>query len=462
MVHAQTRVSVDPSAVEGLAGALRGRLVQPEDNDYQEARSVWNAMIDRRPALIAQCAGVADVIQALAFAREHGVAVTVRGAGHSVAGKSASDDALMIDLGSMRWVQVDPEARVARVGPGAVGGDLDTETQVFGLATTGGTDSTTGVIGLTLGGGIGFLGRRFGLASDNLLSADVVLADGRVVRASEAQNVDLFWALRGGGGNFGVVTAIELRLHPVGPEVMVVQAFHPYEAAGAALRFYRDFTAEAPDEIGGYALAVNVPPVPGFPEAFHGKTAIALVVSHAGSLEDGEAALRPLAEFGDPMLKVMTPMPYAVLQQSFDAANPAGQRYFWKSQYLAGLPDEAIDVFVERADPLPGPFSAAWFEPLRGAAGRLDPAATAFPHRGAAYNFAISAGWTDPASDERAIGWTRAFHDAMTPYSTGGVYANYIGLDDVARLRAAFGENFDRLRQVKAKYDPEGVFGRWD
>ena len=462
MVQIEAPTRVDPPAVEKLASRLRGRVVGPTDDGYQQARAVWNGMIDRRPSLIAQCAGVADVIDALAVAREHGLPVTVRGAGHSVAGKSASDAGFVIDLGPMRWVHVDPESRIARVGPGAVGGDLDRETQVHGLATTGGTDSTTGVIGLTLGGGAGFLTRRFGLAIDNLLGAYVVLADGRVVHASETDNADLFWALRGGGGSFGIVTAVELRLHPLGPELMVAQAFHPYEDAGTALRFFRDFTSDAPDEVGFYALAVNVPPLPGFPEAFHGKTAIALIASYAGSLADGERALRPIGEFGEPMLKVVAAMPYAALQQSFDAANPAHERYFWKSHYLGSLTDDAIDVFVAHVDPLPGPFSAAWFEPLGGALGRVPAEATAFPHRDAAYNFAISAGWTDAADDERAVVWTRAFHDAMTPWATGGVYANYVGLDDVGHLRANFDTNLDRLREVKAKYDPEGVFGLWE
>lgn len=462
MVQTEVPMVLDPAAVEQLASELRGRVLRPSDDGYHPARAVWNGMIDRCPALIAQCAGVADVIRALAFAREHRLAVTVKGAGHSVAGKSASDGGLLIDLGPMRWVHVDPEARIARVGPGAVGGDLDTEAQVHALATTGGTDSTTGVIGLTLGGGAGFLTRRFGLAADNLVRADVVLADGRVVHASETDNADLFWALRGGGGSFGVVIAAELRLHPLGPQLMVAQAFHPYEGARAALRFFRDFTSEVPDEVGFYALAVNVPPLPGFPEAFHGKTAIAFAASYAGSLEDGEAALRPIAEFGDPVLNVVGPMPYATLQQSFDAANPAHQRYFWKSSYLRSLPDDAIDTFVARVDRLPGPFSAAWFERLGGAAGRVGPRATAFPHRDAAYNFGISAGWTDPSEDDRAVTWSRAFHDAMTPYATGGVYANYVGVDDVDHLRASFGDNLDRLRRVKAKYDPDGVFGRWD
>jgi FAD/FMN-containing dehydrogenase len=459
MAQAPTVSRLDSAAIDELASALRGQLIRPSDDDYDTARAMWNAMIDRRPALIARCTGVADIRMALAFAREHDLPVTVRGAGHSVAGRSTSDGGLMIDLGSMRWVQVDPESRTVRLGPGVVGADLDHETQAFGLATTVGTDSTTGVIGLTLGGGAGFVGRRFGLAIDNMIGADVVLPDGRLVHASATQHPDLFWALRGGGGELGVVTSVELRLHEMGPELFVAQLFHPYEAAADALRFYRDFTANAPDELACYALAVNVPPVDPFPEAYHGRTAIALVASHSGPIAEGEAALKPLVDFGEPMLRVAMPMPYVALQQSFDAGFPSGRRYFWKSQYLDRLSDEAIETFLAHADPLPGAYSAAFFEPLGGAIGRPDPTATAFPHRAAAYNFAATAGWDDPQQDELAVGWARAFHDAMAPFGTGGTYANYVGLDDLDRRRAVHGANLDRLTDVKARYDPAGVLG---
>jgi FAD/FMN-containing dehydrogenase len=452
--------STSPST-DTLADQLDGRLIGPADPEYDTARSVWNGMIDRRPAMVAACASVGDVVAALRFARQSGLSVTVRGAGHNVAGQAVADDALVIDLGPMDHVKIDPDAAVARVGPGARGADLDSASQAVGLATTGGTDSTTGVVGLTLGGGMGFLGRAFGLASDNLLGADVVLADGTRVHASETEHPDLFWALRGAGRHVGVVTEIELGLHPLGPEIAVVQAFYPFDDAIGHLRSFRDFFADAPDEAGGYALAVNVPPVDPFPAEAHGTTALAVVASHAGAVEEGLRALAPLGELGPSLLAATVPMPYAALQQAFDAGNPAGKRYFWKSGYLRELPDEAIEAFVAHADPLPGPFSAAYFEAMGGAIARTDASATAFPHRASPFNFALSAGWESPEDDRRAVGWARAFHDAMLPWSTGGLYANYTGGDDVGRLEASFGANLERLRQVKERYDPDGVFGRF-
>jgi FAD/FMN-containing dehydrogenase len=449
---------LDASAVDELVGALRGRLIQPADPEYDGARSMWNAMIDRRPALIVQCAGVADVRTAIDFARRNALPISVRGGGHSVAGRSIRDGALLIDLGPMRWVVVDPGAGTARVGPGAVGGDLDHETQAFGLATTGGTDSTTGVIGLTLGGGMGFLGRRYGLAIDNLLGADLILADGTLIHATENEHADLFWALRGGGGGFGIVTEMEFRLHPVGPELAVAQVFLPYAGALEALRFYREFTTGMDPALGCYLLAVNVPPVEPFPEAYHGKTAIAIAASHAGGVDEGMAALKPLTEFGDPIFSLLTPMPYTTLQRSFDAANPAGKRFFWKAQYFEALPDEAMEAFVKHADPLPGPYSAAFFEALGGAMAEREVGETAFPHRHAAYNFGAGGGWEDASGDEHGIAWARRVHEAMAPYSTGGLYANYVGLDDLERIQAVYGDNTARLQSIKATYDPDGVF----
>jgi len=286
----------------------------------------------------------------------------------------------------------------------------------------------------------------------------VVLADGRVVQATQAEDAELLWALRGGGGRFGVVAEIELELHPLGPELAVAQIFHPYRSASAALRFFRDFMAEAPAEIGAFAVAANVPPVEPFPAEHQGKTAIVLVAAHAGDPDTGMRELQPLGEFGEPILNVVAPMPYTALQQTFDPASPAGNRYFWKTQYLSGIPDEAIELFVARCRTLPGPFSAAWFEPLGGAVSRPDPSATAFPHRRAASNFAIQAGWTDPGDDERAIGWARSFHAAMAPFSTGGQYANYAGSETGDGLSSQFGGNADRLAGVMARCDPGGVF----
>jgi len=450
------------STEPGLADRIDGRVIFPTDEAYDTVRTVWNGMIDRRPALVVECTGSADVVEALAHALRAQLPVSVRGGGHGVAGRAVCDDGMVIDLSSMRDVEVDADARTVRVGPGATGGDLDRATQAVGLATTSGTDSTTGVIGLTLGGGMGFLARRFGMAVDNLLSADVALADGTQVHASETEHPDLFWALRGGGGSFGIVTGIELRLHPVGPRVAVAQAFYPWPAASDVLRAFREFSANAPDEVGCYALAVNVPPVEPFPVESYGTTALAIVASHAGLVDEGASVLRPLCDVATPLLGGVQEMEYTVLQQTFDVANPAGKRYFWKSAYLGGMPDEAIETFISLADPLPGPYSAAYFETVGGAVGRVDPAATAFPHRRAPFNLGIGAGWEDPGSDSAAIAWARRFHAAMDPYSTGGMYVNYVGDDDLGRFEATFGANVQRLRQVKERYDPGQVFGRFD
>lgn len=458
MVQMRERGTLDEEAVQELATAVRGAALTPAAPGYDAARSLWNGMIDRHPSVIVQCTGVADIRAALAFARERRLTVAVKGGGHNVGGRASGDGALVLDLGPMRWVQVDPNSRVARVGPGAVGGDLDHETQAFGLATTTGTDSTTGVIGLMLGGGMGFLGRRFGLTSDNLLSADVVLADGSLVTASETENSDLFWALRGGGGELGVVVTANLRLHEVGPQVSVAQVFYPLRQGAEALRHFRNFAEAAPPEVMAYALAVNVPPVEPFPTDEQGRTAIALVAAHSGPLDAGTAVMEGFASFGDPMLRVLAPMPYVALQQSFDASFPSGKRYYWKSAYVERLTDAAIQAFVDRVDPLPGPFSAAFFERMGGAVAELDVSATAFPHRRAAYNFAATAGWEEATNDEQGIGWARGMYEAMQPYATDELYANYAGVDDLDRRQAIYGRNADRLAAIRSRYDPQGLF----
>ena len=446
------------SAIDRFDATLGGRLIRPGDRDYDEARAVWNGMFDLHPGLIARCESASDVVRAVDFARQNEMEVAVRAGGHSVSGKSTRDGGLVIDLSPMNRVEVDPQRKIARVDGGALGRDFDEATQLHGLAATMGTDSTTGVGGLTLGGGIGFLARSCGLACDNLVAAELVLADGSFVRASESENSDLLWAIRGGGGNFGIVTSFEFRLHEIGPEVLVAQIFHPFSEAREVLSYYADFMSRASDEVGCYALVVNVPPVEPFPDAFHGERAVVLACCYAGAVDEGEAALRPLAEFGNPFLKLVTPMPYAALQQAFDASNPAGKRYYWKSQFLRQLSDGAIDVIVKHGDSLPGPFSAVFLEPMGGTVNRIAGDATAFPHRDAAFNLGISAGWEDAATDDQAIEWARQFHAELTPFSTGGVYVNYLDRDDGARLQSAYGENMQRLRRIKAKYDPDNFF----
>ena len=453
---------MDVGALARFASTLRGQLIRPEDPGYDEARAIWNGMIDRRPALVARCGGTADVIACVDFARGQELPISVRGGGHGVAGRATCDAGLMIDLSQMHDVHVDPKARVARFGGGATWGTVDHETQAFGLAVTGGVDSRTGVGGLTLGGGVGYLARALGLTIDSLLSAEVVLADGSTVTASATEHPDLFWALRGGGGGFGIVTTFELRLHPIGPEVMTAQIFHAMDGAVEALAFYRDFMSTAPDQAACYPLFVNVPPVDPFPEQHHGKTALVFVGCHAGSLEDGEKALRPLGMFGAPFFSAIAPMPYAALQQSFDAAAPDGGRFYWKAHYLEELSDALIDLLVERVDPLPGPYSTVFVECLGGAVARVAPDATAFPHRGVRFSLGISTGWADEEDDEAAIAWTRSLFEATAPHASGGVYVNYLDRDEADRVEAAYGANLARLEHVRRAYDPDGVFTRED
>jgi FAD/FMN-containing dehydrogenase len=443
---------------DALAARMRGKTILPDDAEYEVARRVWNGMIDKRPAVIARCAGTADVIAALEYARSNDLPVTARGGGHGVAGKGTCDGGVVIDLGDMDGVEVDHRNRTARVGAGATWSHVDRETQAFGLAVTGGVDSRTGVAGLALGGGIGYLSRAFGLTADNLISAEVVLADGRLVTASADENEDLYWALRGGGGNFGIVTSFQFRLHEVGPEVMTVQAFYPMSQAAGVLAGYRDFMNAAPDEVACFALFINVPPVEPFPESEYGNTTLALVGCHAGDMAEGEAVLSPLVGLGEPMFSVVAPMPYATLQSSFDAGAPDGERYYWKAAYLDDLSDELIATMVERVHPLPGPYSNVFVEPMAGAVSRVEPEATAFPHRSARFGFGISAGWADPADDERAMAWTRALYEAVAPHASKRVYTNYVDRDEGDRLDEAWGENRARLAKVKAKYDPDNVF----
>jgi FAD/FMN-containing dehydrogenase len=449
--------TIPESAMHELETRIRGTLLRPDDTGYDDARRVWNGMVDRKPGVIVRCRGVADVKAAVDIVREHRLVFAVRAGGHSVAGKSVCEGGVMIDLSLMTGVTVDPVSRTARAGAGATWGDFDHEAQAFGLGTTGGLISSTGVAGLTLGGGIGYLTRTHGLACDNLQSLDVVTAAGEFVRASETENADLFWACRGGGGNFGVVTSLEFRLHEVGPEVAVAQVFHPIEAAGEVLRFYREYTAAAPDETACYALIVNVPPVEPFPEASQGKPAIALVACDAGPVAEGKARLAPLAAFGNPILAFVDAMPYTALQSSFDAGNPKGQRYYWKSMHLAVLSDDALDTVARHCADFHGDFTIVGIEPLGGAFGRIAPDATAFPHRDVPYSFGVWTGWADPANDAANIAWTRAFHDAMTPYGAGA-YVNYLGEDEGGRVEEAYGVNWARLQEVKRRWDPDNLF----
>ena len=440
---------VDDAAINAFGARLRGQLIGPGDEGYDGARKIWNGMFDRHPALIARCAGAADVITAVTFARERGLTVAVRGGGHSFPGHSVCDGGLVIDLSQMKGLRVDPAARTARAEPGVRWIEFDRETQAFRLATTGGTVSDTGIAGLTLGGGLGWLSNKHGLTVDNFVSADVVLADGRLVIASASENSDLFWALRGGCGNFGVVTSFQYRLHEVGPTVLGGMVLYPLSQAREVLRFYRGFSKTAPDELTLYAGLITTP---------DGVTVVALVACYCGPLDKGAEVVRPLQSLGSSLLDVLGPMPYLAQQQLFDAGFPTGASYYTKGDFLADLSDEAIDIFVEYAARKPSPLSGILVQTTLGAAARVAPDATAFAHRRLPYAPVIVSAWLDPAESEKNIAWARECWTALRPYAGGGVYVNDLGPDDADRARAGYGANYDRLAALKRKYDPANFF----
>lgn len=442
-------VRIVDAEVGGLDRKLDGDVIRPSDTSYDEARSVFNEMIDKRPALIAQCAGTRDVVTCVRFAREHGLLVSVRGGGHNVAGKAVCDGGLVIDLSSMRTVDVDPEARIAQAQGGATLADVDAATQEHGLATTLGVISMTGIGGLTLGGGIGWLMGKHGLACDNVISVELVTADGRVLNASDEENPELFWALRGGGGNFGVATSFTYRLHPVGPEVVGGLAVHPVEDARELLRFFREFCGEVPDEIRLQAGLLTSP---------EGAPVAALAGCYVGPVEEGMEAVRPLREFGEPLDLDLGPRPYLEVQSMSDELFPPGLRHYWKSSFLGGLPDAAIGTLVESFADAPLPGCILLLEQMGGAVRRVSLEETAFPHREAEYNLLVLDMWEDESEDAENIAWARSTWDAMQPHSTGGAYVNYLGDEGEARVREAYGSNYDRLARVKAKYDPDNFF----
>ena len=439
-------LALDASAVDELAGRLRGAVIRPTDDGYDAARTIWNGMIDRQPAVIVRCAGAADVVAAVEFARAHQLLVAVRGGGHNVSGNAVCDRGLMIDLSPMKSVRVDPVRRTARAEAGVTWGEFDAETQAFGLATTGGAVSTTGIAGL--GGGVGWLVRKHGLACDNLISVDIVTADGQLRTASEAENADLFWGIRGGSGNFGVVTSLEYRLHPVGP-VLGGIVLHPQERARDMLRFYRDFTQSAPEELTAYAAFVTSP---------DGNPVSAMLACYSGPQEQGEAVLRPLREWGAPIADLITPRPYCDMQRILDASFAPGLQNYWKGGFLQELSDDAIDALVAQAAVVTSPLSTLVVEYYGGAASRLPETATAFPHRLAQYNVGVMSMWTEPADAQRHVAWARDTWAAMEPYSSGRVYSNLMGVEDEARVRAAYGVNYARLVALKNEYDPTNLF----
>jgi FAD/FMN-containing dehydrogenase len=446
------------AAVQQFKSSLRGALLLPGDVGYDQARRVWNGMIDRKPALIARCAGVADVMAGVNFARTQRLALSIRGGGHNVTGNAVCDDGLMLDLSPMKGIRVDPAHRTARAQAGLTWGEFDHETQAFGLAVTGGQISTTGIAGLTLGGGIGNLMRLCGLSVDNLLSVDVVTADGRLVTASASENEDLFFGVRGGGGNFGVVTSFEYRLHPVGPIILGGMALYPAAMARELLAFFRDWAGSAPDELTATLAFLTAPPAPFVPEHLHFQPMIGVLVCYAGSPEEGMQVVAPLRAFAQPAVDLIGPVPYTVVQQMLDGSAPWGMHVYLKSAHLTGLPDAAIDTIARHASAMTSPFSVIPISPLGGAVGRVGEHDTAFGHRGTAFDIQIFGAWTDPAEHDRHVAWVRDFSAALRPF-THGVYVNELGSEGDERIREAYNPaTYERLVALKTKYDPENLF----
>jgi FAD/FMN-containing dehydrogenase len=450
------------SSFEALSNTIDGEILVSGQSGYDDARAVWNAMIDRKPALIARCKNAGDVMKTVSYARDNNLPVSIRGGGHNVAGHAVCDDGVMIDLSLMRAVQVDAEGRRARVEGGATWGDVDSETQKFGLATPGGLISDTGVGGLTLSGGIGWLRSAYGLCIDNILSVEIVTADGQLRTANESENTDLFWAIRGGGGNFGVITMFEFALHPVGPQVMFCAPIYPVEAGPEPIRFWRDFLADKNDKVGSLLEFSTVPEDDAFPKEFWGEKVYTIVAVYAGDADEGEALLQPLRELGDLVTDLSCQIEYCELQKLFDTLMPAGDyRCYWKSHYLNGLSDEIIDTIMERAVTTPSPNTLSSIWNFGGATAGVAADATAFGDRSMPYMYKIDSVWSDPKDDETNLKWTRDYWDSLKPHSYHGrMYLNFPGLGEEGDkiLEDTFGSNYSRLREIKRKYDPDNCF----
>jgi FAD/FMN-containing dehydrogenase len=457
MTQAQATTTLDGQALAALRACLRGTFVLPGEPEYDRARLVWNGMIDRYPALIVRCTGAADVIAAVRFAREHELLAAVRGGGHNVAGNGTCDGGMVIDLSRMRGVRVDPLRRTAWAEGGATWGDFDHETAAFGLGCTGGAVSTTGIAGLTLGGGVGWLARRLGLSCDNLLAVDVVTADGRFLTASAREHEDLFWGVRGGGGNFGIITSFTYQVHPVG-DVLGGMVVHPIEGARDLLHFFSAYARDAPEELSCLFFFFVAPPVPFLPVHVHGRPVASVVACWSGSPAVGEAALQPLRQFGRPLVDTIAPMPYTAMQRLIESGAVPRQNNYWKAGFFRELDDGAMATITAHISAVttPGPFLEIF--QFNGAVNRVAPEATAFAHRHANFDVTIGAKWLEPAEEAAQIGWVRACYAALEPHMTGGVYVNYLGTEGEERVRAAYGPNYERMVALKRTYDPTNFF----
>ncbi|QLG28805.1 FAD-binding oxidoreductase [Halorarum halophilum] len=445
--------------VRAFRKRMAGTVFTHDDEGYHDARQVWNGLINHYPAVVARCSGVADVVEAVDFAREHDLPVSIRGGGHNVAGTAVVDGGLVVDLSERKGIHVDPDARRARVEPGVTLGELTRETQVFGLAVPGGMAADTGVAGSTLGGGLGWIRRKYGLGIDSLRSVDVVLADGSFVRASPSDHGDLFWAIRGAGGQFGAVTSFEFDLHPVGPEIASAMVYYPGDNSREVLRAYREYTESCPDEVTTLAFHSFAPGGDGVPESARGEPALGIMACHVGPVEEGERVLRPLRELGDPLVDYSGPTTYADIHDS-EGAYPHGRNYYWKSMYLDELGDDCIDLLVERASVAPSHHSSVTLWQLGGEMNRVDADDTAFPHRDAAFMLSVEATWDDPHTSSQNLDWARETWEHLWEQSDRSLYVNFPGLaaDRTDLMRAAFGDHYERLAELKAEYDPTTLF----
>jgi FAD/FMN-containing dehydrogenase len=450
--------TISNGKIEQLRSKVKGQIVLPNDPSYDEVRTIWNAMIDRRPAVIVQIEEAADVSPAIAFARENGIEISIRGAGHNIAGNSLSDNGLVIDFSTMKNVRVDTEKRRAYVEPGATLGDFDKAVQAHGLATPVGINSTTGIAGLTLGGGFGWLTRKYGMTIDNLVSADVITADGNKLTVSEKENADLFWAIRGGGGNFGIVVQFEFELYPVGPEILAGLIVFPLDQAKQVLTKYREYVESIPEELNVWIVLRKAPPLPFLPEAVHGKEVVVLAVFYAGDVAEGEKLIEPLRSFGDPYGIHIGAQPYVDWQQAFDPLLTPGARNYWKSHNFINLNDDALDSMIEYAGKLPSPQCEIFIALISGISNRVAANAMAYGNRDAKFVLNVHGRWDEAADDETCIAWAREFFKASAPYASAGAYVNFMTEDEGDRVAAAYGSNHDRLVQIKKKYDPENVF----
>ena len=445
-------------AKEELKGSIKGKVLVPDDPGYEEARQIWNAMIDRRPAVIVQCAQADDVPSVIRFARENKLELSIRGAGHNIAGNALCDDGIMIDFSRMKNVRVDAGKKRAYVEPGATLADLDAAIQAHGLATPVGINSTTGIAGLTLGGGFGWLTRKYGMTVDNLVSVDLIMADGKKLHASENENTDLFWAIRGGGGNFGVVTQFEFRLFPVGPEIVAGLIVFPFDQARQILNRYREFVNTAPEDLNVWVVLRKAPPLPFLPENVHGKEVVVLPIFYTGAVAEAEKFIAPLRAFGKAHGEHIGVQPYVEWQKAFDPLLTPGARNYWKSHNFTELADGALNSIIEFAGKLPSPQCEIFIGLIAGAPNRVAPDAMAYAHRDARFVLNVHGRWDEAKDDQKGIGWAREFFKASAPYASAGAYVNFMTAEEGDRVAAAYGSNYDRLVEIKKRYDPENVF----